>query len=509
MYQETHPVRFDGGIHNGTLDALRQFSPHGLTINGLDPGDMNTWDELLRKHRDPQSQVQIGVNHPDPQTARDIAVIAKHTMWMGRNLWPGRDLPPERFNQGANYLREHEGLPPELPQQAVASATRKDDDSALVSGDMTVISKWNVVALGELQQPGGVGATQDYNEVVDGPNPDGPNFGDNAGNSPEQEVATQTWVNMTVDMLNRGESPEAIVATLAHDGCPNPQEVLQRAQQQPEGAPVSDEIGQDPFKAPPQQDPTGTGEMQGLTQQPAVQAKVRIAGTTMTGTQTEAWESMWGEHTVRIALDGGGTLDVSPTAVEQIEVGATDKHPVTEIQQFIDSMPKVEPSRPHIEARLANLELVRRAVRGNISKVAFSDQVRLQSMDSAAEAETAILNEILSNHAEGFEIAYAKAQPRFKFNAFATATPDIQPWDGRAREAGAIWSVENFDSVIDDGDSFKAAAAHYASNLGLTGSQFQEFLAGAEDHRLVRTEEFMASEPETADNEGPAEELFG
>ena len=45
-------------------------------------------------------------------------------------------------------------------------------------------AKWEVVALGELQQPSGVGGTQQYNPVTDGPNPNGPNFGDNAGNSP-------------------------------------------------------------------------------------------------------------------------------------------------------------------------------------------------------------------------------------------------------------------------------------------------------------------------------------
>ena len=583
MYSEVVPVRFQGGVHNGTLAALTPFGQHGLRLNGLDPADYNNWDSLMTQHRDPNSQVEIGVEHPDPQTARDIATIARHTIWNGRNLWPGREIPPERFNQGANYLRQHEGLPPEPGMQAVGSTipqwfvsalemsgvlggagfagslvpainlwneyrakygenpnalqtwlttlktvwndrglnstptpydervedlrsvSSKAEDSAGVSGDMSVVSKWQVVALGELQQPGGVGATQDYNPVVDGPNPNGPDFADNANNSPEQEIALQTWVNLAVDSLNRGETPEAILAQLAHDGCPNPQEVLQRAQQQPEQAPVSDQIGQDPFDAPATQDPSQSGQMESLSQQPPVQAKVRVAGTTMTGVEVDRWEDMWGQGTVRIALDGGGTINVAPDAVEAIE-GDAYKHPVSEIQSFIDSMPEVAPSRPHIEARLANLELVRRAVRSNISKVGFSDQVKLQQMDSAAEAESALLKEILSNHAETFEVAYAKAQPRFQFNAFKTATPEITPWGGRAREAGAIWAVENFDTAVDDDMSFKAAAAHFASNLGLTGEQFTEFLAGAEEHRKVRTDEFTAEEP--VENEGPAEALF-
>lgn len=501
MYSEQHPVQFGGGIHNGTLDALQSFAPHGLTLNGMDLTRPESWETLLTQHRDPNSQVSIEVNHPDPQAQRDIATIARHTIWNGKNLWPGRVLPPERFNQGANHLRKAEGLPQEGPMQIQGSAD--------VSSDMSVLAKWNVISLGELQQPGGVGATQDYNPVVDGPNPDGPNFGDNAGNSAEQEVALQTWVNLAIDLMNRGEAPEGIVAQLAHDGCPNPEEVLQRAQQQPEHSqPVSDEIGQDPFDAPVTPDPSLNGEMQGLSQQPPVTtARVRIAGTTLTGTEIDRWEGLWGEGTVKVALDDGGTLDVSPDAIQPID-GTEAKHPVSEIQSFIDSMPKVEPTRPHIQARLQNLELVRRACRANIAKVAFSDQVKLQKIDSDAEAETAVLNEIISNYAEPFEVAYVKAQRRFAFNAFNVAEGDETPYIGHAKEAGAIWATENFEYAVENDDSYKAAAAHYASRLGLNGAEFQQFMAGADEHRIVRTDEFTATEPETTENEGPAEALF-
>lgn len=499
MYSEQQPVRFQGGIHNGTLDALRPFGQHGLTINGLNPSDMNSWDQLMTQHRDPNSQVSIEVSHPDPQAARDIATIARHTIWQGRNLWPGREIPPERFNQGANHLRTAEGVPQEGPMQIQGSAD--------VSSDMSVLSKWSVIALGELQQPGGVGATQDYNPVVDGPNPDGPDFDDNAGNSPEQEVALQTWVNLAVDLMNRGSSPEEITAQLAHDGCPNPEEVVQRAQQQPTHSPLDDESLSNPLEVPPSPDPTSNGQMESLSQQPSVQAKVRIAGTSMTGVEIDRWEDMWGQGSVRIALDGGGTLDVAPEAVQPAE-GVAAKHPVSEIQAFIDSMPEVKPTRPHIEARLSNLELIRRAVRANISKVGFSDQVKLQHMDTVAEEESAALKEILGNVAEDFEIAYAKSQPRFAFNAFEVAIPEVTPWGGHAKEAGAIWAIENFDVAIYDDNSFRSAAAHYASRLGLTGEQFQSFMAGADEHRVVRTEEFTATEPETIENEGPAEALF-
>lgn len=516
MYSEDATVNHPAGIHHGTLDALRQhLQPGMVTINGLDPTDFNSHDQLLQVNQG--HPINVSASTGNPQLDRDAVHVTRGLIDLGRNPWmrPGvpreqqPKLPLERYNQAANNLREKVlGLPPETGNDPAVQALAghdKSDRSAAVSGDMSVVSKWQVVALGELQQPGGVGAVQDYNPVVDGPNPEGPDFGDNAGNSHEQEVALQTWVNMAVDMLNRGESPDAITAQLAHDGCPNPQEVIQRAQAQPEQQhPISDEIGQDPFQAPPPADQTG--QMESLSQQPPALAKrVRIAGTTMTGTEVDRWEGLWGEGTVKVALDGGGSINVSPDAVEPLE-GESFKHPVSEIQAFIDSMPKVEPTRPHIEAHLANLELVRRAVRQTISKVGFSDQVKLQQIESAAAEETAVWQEVLSNFAEGHDIEYVKSQPRFRHNAFEIFTPEVTPWGGHAKEAGSIWATENFDGAVADDDSFVAAAAHYASRVGMTGTQFQEFLAGANEYRQEATEVVAATEE--VDHDGPAESLF-
>lgn len=513
MYSEQHTVGFPAGIHNGTLAAFTtHFQPNTISINGYDPTQHPM--ELLRDYGRQGQPVEISAETGDPQRDRDAVHISRGIIEMGGNPWrskvfgqPDPVLPIERYNQAANHFRAKMlGLPQEGPMQVQANHD-KSTDSASVSSDMSVVSKWTVVSLGELQQPGGVGATSEYNPVLDGPNPNGLNMQDNAQNSPEQENALQTWVNYAVDKLNRGEAPEAVLAQLAHDGCPDPETALRRAQEQPlTQAPVSDEIGQDPFEIPQQPDPSTSGQMESLSQQPPIVSnRVRIAGTSLTGTEIDRWEGMWGEGTVKVALDDGGTLDVSPEAVEHID-GTEKAHPVSEIQAFIDSMPKVEPSRPYIEARLANLELVRRAVRANISKVGFSDQVKLQAMDTAAENESLLLKETLGNVYEDFEVAYAKMLPRYKANAFEVATASVVPWDGRAREAGAIWAVENFDVAIDDDLSFKSAAAHYASGLGLTGSQFQEFLAGADEHRKVRTEEFTAEADE--DHDGPAEALF-
>jgi hypothetical protein len=590
MYSEPHPIGHPAGVHYGTLDAFaHHYQPGVVTINGVDPTDRSQWQGLVG-HPDLRQggQATIAAETGDPQTDRDAVHIARGIIEMGRNPWmkPGLPaneqprLPQERYNQAANHMRTKVlNLPQEGPMQVAASVA--------VSGDMTnpKLSSWTVVALGELQQPGGVGATQDYNPVVDGPNPDGTNFGDNAGNSPEQEVALQTWVNTAVDLLNRGEPQEAVLAQLAHDGCPNPQEVIQRALQQPEGAPVSDEIGQDPFEAPAPSD-APTGQMQGLSQQPAVatptaatlwktadlfdfdaektpedlmdqsegketpenlfiiddkseadnhvapvefkdevpvlettdvhSSRVRIAGTTLTGREVERYEDMWGEGVVKIALDAdpndptsvGGTMNVHPSVVEPI-AGNAPKHPVSEIQSFIDSMPKVEPTRPHIEARIANLKVLTTAVRQNISKVGFSDQQKLDQMRSDAEAEIALLREVLGNFEEDYEQAYLANAPKYALNAFNLGDVQTPEWAGYPKEAGAIWATENFITQVDDDSSFVAAAAHYASSQGMNGTQFQEFLAGAEtQRRKVRTDEFTATEPETTDADGPAEQLF-
>lgn len=602
MYQESFVVPFQVGIHAGTLSAFyNHFRPGTITINGLDPSDQGNYEPLTSIGQG--DTVDIVANTGDPQTDRDAVHIAEGLLQQGRDPWqkPGQrmQLPIERYNQAANYAREKWlSLPVEhyeTPKPGV------------VSSEMSVTSKWSVVALGELQQPGGVGATTGYNPVTDGPNPDGPET-DNAGNSPEQEVAMQTWVNVAVDELNRGASPEEVVAKLAHDGCPDPEQVVQRAQQQPmeEPHPVSDSIGQDPFQTPPPAEQTG--EMQGLSTQPSTLAsnaneeggpigepadsastdntdgslmkidnlgknpdeadlfdvdgtkatdnhvppiedpkdevpvqetkdvhksnRVRIAGTTMTGYELDRWEGQWGEGQVKIALDDGGTINVDPSAVEPADAESMD-HPVSEIQAFIDSMPAVEPSRPFIEARLANLETVRRAVRANISKVALGDQVKLQEMDTAAEEESALLKEALSNLTEEHEVGYFAHQQRFEINAWNLGDPKIEEWQGRPREAGAIWAAENFDAPTTE-ENFVAAAAHHASRLGLTGTQFSEFLAGAKsagDTDLSTYEKRNKVCPEcgdlssnkdreycetcghsmksaATDNEGPAEALF-
>ncbi len=368
-------------------------------------------------------------------------------------------------------------------------------------------SKWQVVALGEMQQPGGIGATQDVsNPILDGANAEGPSP-DNSGNSPEQEQALQTWVNIAVDKLNQGKSPEEITAEIAKEGCPFPAAAVQRAMEQPEKTPeaIDDSIGQDPFNAPPSDDPLNSGQMQGLSQQPAmVSAKVRVVGTTMTGVELERFENLWGDGTVKIALDGGGTVNVAPSAVEAFD--AEFKHPVTEIQDFINSMPEVEATIPSIQARLANLDLVRRAVRNTISKVAFSDQVTLESIDASADDEMRALKSLTLDN-----LTTAKVDlPVFRYNAFGIAQVENVPsFVGNPREAGAIWASESpWIRTASTDDDFHAAAVYYAEGLNMTGEQFNAFVEAAtsyiEENRSIEE----APNADLIENEGPAEGIF-
>lgn len=840
MYTESVPVTFPGGIHNGTLDALRQFGQHGLRLDGLDPSDWNNWDHLMSTYpaRAADKSVETSVEHPDEQTARDIGLIAKHTIQQGRNLWPGREVPPEMINKAANAVRRKLGLPEEGGMETPTPAPVRNETTAMQKGspypensaenapdhsapghhlpakvneiynacmrdnpgygkekcmkiawagsgkhhetkwtvvaevkhacahcscdsdkcdcskenpcghsgckfarisklhetavcprcgneNMDIVegsdgekiscencgwkgnpqdkkasvheaekkwiqkaikrpgqlhkdlgvperedipeeklqealnsnnpkvrqraqfaenvkkgknadpeyiscqncgkkmwddykddytgkkicpdcaekgvsksSKWQIVSLGELQQPGGVGSTQDYNPVVDGPNPEGPSFDDNSGNSPEQEVALETWVNLAVDMINRGQDDNAILAQLAHDGCPQPEEVLQRAKQQPNQSPVNDQMGQDPFNAPPSEDPTQAGNMEGLSQQPPVTAAaklcpdcsgkldptgadrdddgnwkgscskcgtelsrwpapgqygydaddeaaqewvdknshVRIAGTSLTGTVIERWEDLWGQGLVKVALDDGGTMNVAPEAIESVE--EHPRQPVSEIQEFINSLPEVQPTRPSIEARLTNLELVRRAVRSTINKVGFSDQVKLQQQDRWAENQALDLKEYLSavhpsdwgagGVAQGMGVHNDEARYVCSHGypegrdcpSCAWLDQQIKPdmehvptFDKNVREAAYIWASEgpwtDEEAWVDPVD-MRFAAIRYAETHNLSGEQLNGFLKAAEEyveqHRIVRTEEF-SDEPEI-DNEGPAEGLF-
>jgi hypothetical protein len=401
-------------------------------------------------------------------------------------------------------LHKDLGIPEDenIPEEKLQEALHSDDPKVRQRAQFAInvkkkkkksdkLSMWSVVALGELQQPGGVGATQEpYNPILDGPNPDGPNFEDNAQNSQEQEMALQTWVNHAINMLNRGDDPEVVLAQLAHDGCPEPKAVLDMALNQPEkedNQPVTDQIGQDPFEVPMPEDGQ-TGQMQDVSRQPpVVQAKrVRIANTSLTGVELERWEDLWGQGIVKVALDDGGTLNVSPDAIEDIGDEEVPEHPVSQIQKFIDGLPKVEPTRPHIQARIDNLELVRKAIRSTISKVGFSDQVKLSKIDMDAQAEIMTLKESLGAIVSESDMAYLDNQQRYRFQGLdlpgvERVTVENEEFNRKIAEKAAIFVSELPDEMINDPDAVAYAAMNYASQ---NNGDVQKFMYLAEKNRV-------------------------
>jgi len=281
--------------------------------------------------------------------------------------------------------------------------------------------------------------------------------------------------------------------------------------------PISDEIGQDPFKAPAPQDQTG--QMESVSQQPPVMARhdgprrVRIAGTSATGTEIDRWEDTWGEGMVMVALDDGGTRTVSPNAVEDID-GTEAPHPVTQIQEFIDALPPVQPTRPSIEARVANLEIARRACRGNLSDMGFSDQVKLANIDSDAIAEIRALKESLGVASTESDLAYLSGQQAYRPhgldipNVERTVVTDPE-FNSKIAEAAAIFAAELPPEVARDQGATAFAAATHASRLN---GDVPRFVTAVEERRIVRTDEFAPTETTTTepeiDAEGPAEALF-
>lgn len=511
MYTEQVDILCDVGLHGETLNAFNTHFPPGVAfINGMDVAE--DYQQLYLTLSSARS-AEVGANTGDPTTDKNVVDIIHGIANFGHDPWRGKGvIPPQLYAQAAEMMRND-------PRFGLQGGMQMQP-SAPVSGEMTATATkktalWSVVALGELQQPGGVGATEQYNPVLDGPNPEGPNFSDNSQNSQEQEMALQTWVNHALNMLNQGDEPDVVVAKLAHDGCPEPEQVLKMAMEQPEKDvmedPVTDEIGQDPFEAPVADDQTG--QMQDVFRQPpVVQAKrVRIANTSLTGVELDRWEDMWGQGTAKIALDDGGTMNVSTDVVEEVD-SKTPEHPVSQIQKFVDSLPKVEPTRPHIQARIDNLELVRRAVRSTVSKVGFSDQVKLQKMDMDAQTEIMALKDSLGATISESDVAYLSGQQTYRphgvdFPGVERAT--VRDEGFRMAEKAAIFVSELPSEMISDAEGVAYAAARYASEHN---ADVAEFMKLAEDQRFQQWQGTGFQEPpqqeEFVDNEGPAEGLY-
>jgi hypothetical protein len=177
----------------------------------------------------------------------------------------------------------------------------------------------------------------DYPQPEITPEVQSPDFADEADNSFEQMVALTTWVNVAVDMLNRGEPEAAILAKLSKDGCPDPQSVLDRALKQPfeepEPMPTPEPQGA-PIPPDPAPDQAAALDMQRGS-------SIRIGD--VNGRLMGAYAS-FGQVIARVATDEGQVeIDVAPDEVEIVE--ETKRDPISEIQKFIDGFPEPDPER--------------------------------------------------------------------------------------------------------------------------------------------------------------------
>lgn len=339
-------------------------------------------------------------------------------------------------------------------------------------------SKWSIVSLQEA--PTGGGLDPSYNPVVDGPNPNGANFSDNAGNSPEQEIALQTWVNMALDALNRGESEDAVLAQLAHDGCPDPKAVIERALKQPfdENTGIAPDT-QDPFEVP--NAPEDEGSMQSVSQQPpVVTGSVRIKGTSHVGKEVERYEDMWGQGLVIVALEDGTRITVSPDQVENI-ADQVDS-PLNDIQSFIDSFPPVEPHRASIMARIANLEELSGMCSEVMKTASALEQFELDHLSSEVKSEVLELRQALRTIDPDESDIYLAGLPTYRHNAFelASSTTD-RIYEGNIREAAVIWASESPYTSESFEDDVRFSALNYCSDKNMNTNQVNEFYKAAKE----------------------------
>jgi hypothetical protein len=370
-------------------------------------------------------------------------------------------------------------------------------------GDSMRHSKWTVVALGEAQLDGGVGGQMNdatFDQRITPANPDGLDPNDNANNTFEQEVALKTWVDMAVDMLNRGATEQDVVAKLSHDGCPDPQQVVQLAINQPEQEANTDMMDgqQDPMA--PVQDNAQPG-MGSDSQLPmGVAAHVE-------------WENVWGE---KVAM---------PVEEEQPQVD-----PVAEIHSFLDGIDPAAAEDPaSVLARIDNLKHARRAIRyvGANSKLNWVQAQQLHGLDEDTQLELLHLTASVGDLAFQTHDSYLEAQPQFQVNAFAfEGNPDVieaelqvgvYSAEGVARLANRAVDAEIIASEnthLDD-DGLRRLAYNHLMPVAVDFKNRDEMLQQFADAVVAHAANYRTVEPGTPktastenDADGPAEALF-
>jgi len=334
--------------------------------------------------------------------------------------------------------------------------------------------------------------------------PDGPNFSDNAGNSFEQEVALKFWVDTAVDMLNRGEAEQVILAKLGHDGCPDPRAVLRRALEQP---PVDDTPEPDPNPNPA---PAHTDEPPESNTMPANQLQASVIVNGRSGKRIASWTDAWGEELTKVAFDDGRTEDVPTDRVQEV-ADAVD-HPVDEIRDFIAQFPEADPDS--IRSLAATRERIREArsmchdqiARGNYDAVPLEQRL--------ASQEEQVMQRIEHLAAEADEAAGSVDTGRIH-------APMIEDADLH-KEVSETLPIMMHDASLDAircgaaqqdcMDHLALRTAHLPeAELTTIMLQAQQVVSEAAKARLAaapKTPKTAAVDPYEGDFDGPCDELF-
>lgn len=293
-------------------------------------------------------------------------------------------------------------------------------------------------------------------EAIDGAEIESPNFADEADNSYEQMVALTTWVNTAIDMLNRGEPEVAVLAKLSHDGCPDPQAVLDRALSQPFEEPEQPEEAEvEPTPTPEGAPPDAEDRASQMDRQRGSSVRIGDVAGRLMGAYSE-----YGRVVARIATDEGQVeVDVEPDEAEIIE--ETRRDPLGEIQQFIDKFPQPDPSKK--SSLLAHRENLRRAsefIAREMPTASGSVAQRLAGVDEALAESRKVVDQHIASFVEESDSKYAASQ------AFSMRGADGFGGDDLDFDAMQVESSD-WSTLIHEGSEIlvmEASVAHLASD---------------------------------------------
>lgn len=371
-------------------------------------------------------------------------------------------------------------------------------------------SNWHVIALGEAQMPGGVGATMDPGSTGV-PNPDGLEpYADISQGGPEQRNAVQTWVNIAVNKLNTNpdfnQYPNLLADELKTMGCPEEiaEEVVSKAINQP--------IEEEPVQQPPAPSQVADPNAAMAEQpQPQVMRGANVSVADIEGELIGTYQDVWGTDLAAVRTQSG-IRTFSGESISPVEEVSEDS-PLTHIRSFLESVGTVKNSRASVAARLANMRTVRQMCRAAIHTSEWSDIGEIDKIDSDAQLE--ILN--LSDELQWMGDAIKNKD--FEYDAFdieANSDPVEIPdhLETVMKEHPAV-IVNELGEAATDPDAIQYAASNYISSFVC---EFPKDQRDALTKRFIKSALYYTQETMpvpttheaavTVDAEGPAESLF-